>query len=275
MLDEALAEESEGPTPPKVSKNGLSSSSFVYQEQSVKEKSTFKSPLKVQPSTPLSHRDKGQELRAVPGTPDEPAASVTTVRQRIKELQSEITKQQTVISQSSTTPLRQVRHRSPERAVPGTPDEPAASVTTVRQRIKELQSEITKQQTVISQSSTTPLRQVRHRSPERAVPDTPDEPAASVTTASQALNLCAATIEFSGSTEQAEGERLLLLASHRRSACVHEMQRLQVEGAGCAGAPGAASLHITAISVTVEVYLLQASKEVLPHDVKYHISSKK
>lgn len=31
--------------------------------------------------------------------------------------------------------------------------------------------------------------------------------------ASQALNLCAATIEFSGSTEQAEGERLLLLAS--------------------------------------------------------------
>lgn len=32
--------------------------------------------------------------------------------------------------------------------------------------------------------------------------------------ASQALNLCNATIEFSGSREQVEGERLLLLASN-------------------------------------------------------------
>ena len=31
--------------------------------------------------------------------------------------------------------------------------------------------------------------------------------------ASQALNLCRATAEFSGSTEQVEGERLLLVAS--------------------------------------------------------------
>lgn len=31
--------------------------------------------------------------------------------------------------------------------------------------------------------------------------------------ASQALNLCAATVEFSGSTESVEGERYLLLAS--------------------------------------------------------------
>lgn len=38
-------------------------------------------------------------------------------------------------------------------------------------------------------------------------------PFALILQASQALNLCAATIEFSGSTEQAEGERLLLLAS--------------------------------------------------------------
>ncbi|XP_030024100.2 anillin isoform X3 [Manduca sexta] len=263
MLDEALNEESEGPTPPKVNK----------------ERSQFTSPLKTQ----AARVDKGAEL----------VHSVSFYRR----MQN---------ASTPSTPMRVVRHSSPEREVPATPNEPAAAVVTVRQRIKELQNEISKQQTVISQ-------------------------------ASQALNLCAATIEFSGSTEQAEGERLLLLASHRRQACVHEMQRLQVEGAGPAATEGMASLHINGLSVplrrdyvrqlnadgavghhavcllkcrdrvlatsmqltqptgaqlhfpdeirmlgltsdfkvTVEVYLLQASKEVLPHEVKYHISSKK
>jgi len=49
-------------------------------------------------------------------------------------------------------------------------------------KIKKLLSEVCKQQQVIGQ-------------------------------ASQALNLCAATVEFSGSTESVEGERYLLLAS--------------------------------------------------------------
>ncbi|XP_059055978.1 anillin [Achroia grisella] len=282
MLDEAINEEIEGPTPPKVNKHGsLSSTSFVYQE-----KAQFKSPLKCQPqcvtpSTPA--RDKGSEL----------VHSVSFYRR----MQSATT--------TPTTPMRIIRHQSPERDIPPT-SEPAACVTTVRQRIKELQNEITKQQTIISQ-------------------------------ASQALNLCAATIEFSGSTEQAEGERLLLLATHRRQASVHEVQRLQVEGAGPAASAGMAALHINSLvvplrrdyvrqlnadgatghhavcllkcrdrvlassmqltqpnstllhfpdeirmdgltsdfKVTVEVYLLQASKEILPHEVKYHISSKK
>ncbi|KAI8432986.1 hypothetical protein MSG28_013868 [Choristoneura fumiferana] len=281
MLDEALDEESDGPTPPKINKNGcLSSTSFVYQE-----KTQFKSPLKVQPPTAVTPRvDKGSEL----------VHSVSFYRR----MQS--------ASSTPTTPMRVIRHTSPERDVPATPDEPAANVTTVRQRIKELQNEISKQQTVISQ-------------------------------ASQALNLCAATIEFSGSTEQAEGERLLLLATHRRQACLHEVQRLQVEGAGAGAAPGMAALLVDSLSVplrreytrqlnadgavghhavcllkcrdrvvatsmqltkpsaqllhfpdqirmeglasdfkvTVEVYLLQASKEILPHDVKYHITNKK
>lgn len=46
---------------------------------------------------------------------------------------------------------------------------------------------------------------------------------------SQALNLCASTIEFSGSTESVEGERHLLVASHRRQAALNEVQRLRVE----------------------------------------------
>lgn len=52
----------------------------------------------------------------------------------------------------------------------------------VEEKIKKLLDEVCKQQTVISQTS-------------------------------QALNLCAATIEFSGSTESVEGERHLLVAS--------------------------------------------------------------
>lgn len=52
----------------------------------------------------------------------------------------------------------------------------------VEEKIKKLLDEVCKQQTVIAQTS-------------------------------QALNLCAATIEFSGSTESVEGERHLLVAS--------------------------------------------------------------
>ncbi|XP_047505638.1 anillin isoform X2 [Pieris napi] len=275
LLDEAL---NEGPTPPKVNKPAcLSSSSFVYQDRA-----QFKSPLKNQPAATPTRHDKGSEL----------VHSVSFYRR----MQA---------SSTPSTPMRVVRHTSPEREEVGGATSEVPNVTTVRQRIKELQGEISKQQTVISQ-------------------------------ASQALNLCAATIEFSGSTEQAEGERLLLLATHRRQACLHEMQRLQVEGAGPAATAGMASLHIQNIrvplrrdyvrqlhadgavghhavcllkcrdrvlassmqltkpnaplnfpdeismdglasdfKVTVEVYLLQASKELLPHDVKYHISNKK
>ena len=52
----------------------------------------------------------------------------------------------------------------------------------VQEKVKKLLDEVCKQQTIISQTS-------------------------------QALNLCAATIEFSGSTESVEGERHLLVAS--------------------------------------------------------------
>lgn len=54
--------------------------------------------------------------------------------------------------------------------------------TLVQEKLKRLQEEVSKQQTIIGQ-------------------------------ASQALNLCNSTIEFSGSREQVEGERLLLVAS--------------------------------------------------------------
>ncbi|XP_057658228.1 anillin-like isoform X7 [Diorhabda carinulata] len=69
----------------------------------------------------------------------------------------------------------------------------------VKEKIKELQEEVNRQQNIISQTS-------------------------------QALNLCSCTPEFSGSTEQVEAERVLLVATHRRQAALHELQRLKVEG---------------------------------------------
>ncbi|XP_017027461.1 anillin isoform X2 [Drosophila kikkawai] len=74
----------------------------------------------------------------------------------------------------------------------------SSEASQAQDKIKKLLSEVCKQQQVIGQ-------------------------------ASQALNLCAATVEFSGSTESVEGERYLLLATHRRQACLDEVQRLRVE----------------------------------------------
>ncbi|CAK9825438.1 scra [Anthophora retusa] len=69
----------------------------------------------------------------------------------------------------------------------------------VQEKVKRLLDEVCKQQTIIGQ-------------------------------ASQALNLCTSTVEFNGSREQVEGERLLLVATHRRQAALNEVQRLKVEG---------------------------------------------
>jgi actin-binding protein anillin len=47
-----------------------------------------------------------------------------------------------------------------------------------------------------------------------------------ISQASQALNLCCSTVEFSGSAEQVEGERLLLVASKYLSFIVSELKEL-------------------------------------------------
>ncbi|XP_017779672.1 PREDICTED: actin-binding protein anillin-like isoform X2 [Nicrophorus vespilloides] len=99
-------------------------------------------------------------------------------------------KQQT---QKSTTPVRHItREIVEEDEIPEGPNEEVAD------KIKELTEEMNKQQMVISQTSC-------------------------------ALNLCNATPEFTGSTEQVEAEKLLLLATHRRQVASMEIQRLQVE----------------------------------------------
>lgn len=178
----------------------------------------------------------------------------------------------------------------------------------VQEKVKKLLDEVCKQQQIISQTS-------------------------------QALNLCASTVEFSGSTESVEGERHLLVASHRRQAALDEVQRLRIEKClrpmgsprekGClcikditvplkqdyirklaADAvpghnlvcllkynenvlatktiptlPGLVSVRFPDVlqlnnayadfKVTLEIYGMTAQREILPHDVKYHISNNK
>lgn len=98
----------------------------------------------------------------------------------------------------------------------------------VQEKIKNLKEEVNKQQTIIGQSS-------------------------------QAVNFCTATVEFSGSREQVEGERTLLIATHRRQAALNEIQRLKVEGTIRPTVPGASkvqesgSLTISAITLPLKI----------------------
>ncbi|XP_046586323.1 anillin isoform X5 [Neodiprion lecontei] len=135
--------------------------------------------------------------------------------------------------QQSQTPKTPVRHvtRIPEPELTTTTSssqfDERDEYVLVQEKVKHLLEEVCKQQTVISQ-------------------------------ASQALNLCNATVEFSGSREQVEGERLLLVATHRRQAALHEVQRLKVEGTLRPAIPGSpelqecGSLTISAITLPLK-----------------------
>lgn len=101
-------------------------------------------------------------------------------------------------AQGSRTPVRQIT-RQPILTEESPMKQETDNSLEVSEKIQDLMNTVSKQQTVISQ-------------------------------ASQALNLCCSTIEFSGSSEQVEAERLLLVATQRRQAALHEVQRLRVEG---------------------------------------------
>lgn len=86
-------------------------------------------------------------------------------------------------SQTPKTPVRLISRITDKNDSPGSPPvDDKQEALFVQEKVKRLLEEVCKQQTTIGQ-------------------------------ASQALNLCNSTVEFSGSREQVEGERLLLLAS--------------------------------------------------------------
>lgn len=121
--------------------------------------------------------------------------------------------------QDAATPSKQVVRNPEVRKVPindGSRCEDSHEIP-FQHQIRNLQEEINVQQNVIGQ-------------------------------ASQALNLCRATAEFSGSTEQVEGERLLLVASQKRQAAMNEIQRLKTEAAMKKGPSSAVSRGTLSIS---------------------------
>lgn len=208
---------------------------------------------------------------------------------------------------ASNTPVKKVVHKDSS-------DDEEIHIPSVSRKAKEeyenkiqrLLDEVMRQQTIIKQTS-------------------------------QALNLCASTVEFSGSTEAVEGERHLLVATNRRIACLNEVQRLRVEGMMIreGGTKEKGSLTIQEIiiplkqtyisrlandeinghhllclvkynefvlatktlptlpglksvkfqdllslnevyadfKITLEIYGMTAQREVLPHDIKYHIQT--
>ncbi|KAL1501045.1 hypothetical protein ABEB36_006447 [Hypothenemus hampei] len=95
------------------------------------------------------------------------------------------------------TPVRQIIRQPP--LMEEESSESSVEQEEVAKKIALVQEEVNRQQNIIAQTS-------------------------------QALNLCSSTLEFSGSTEQVEAEKVLLVATHRRQAALHELQRLKVEG---------------------------------------------
>ncbi|XP_043524483.1 anillin isoform X1 [Frieseomelitta varia] len=132
-------------------------------------------------------------------------------------------------SQTPKTPVR-IISRTKESTNPisdTTKLDTKSEAILVKEKVKRLLDEVCKQQTIIGQ-------------------------------ASQALNLCTSTVEFNGSREQVEGERLLLVATHRRQAALNEVQRLKVEGSLKPVIPGSpevqesGSLTVSAITLPLK-----------------------
>lgn len=207
---------------------------------------------------------------------------------------------------ANNTPVKKVVHKQEDDLPIESPMISSKAREEAENKIQRLLDEVMRQQTILKQTS-------------------------------QALNLCAATVEFSGSSESVEGERHLLVSTHRRLACMNEVQRLRVEGlmdrVGSGKEKGTLTIkditiplkqtyisrlandeinghHLLCLvkynefvlatktlptlpglksvkfqdlltlsevysdfKVTLEIYGMTAQREVLPHDIKYHIQT--
>ena len=203
MLDEAIDNEEDQPSPAKLLKS--SSSSCGSDQHILRSESTtsweFHTP---QPVRPAPQPSRYQTPLVTPASPVTPGQSGQQV-----EIEGEEGPLLHTVSfyrkQKPETPVQRiVLNPRLEVAGPEVVESPRASIA---QRIHRLQEEAGSQMPVIQQ-------------------------------ASSALNLCRATKEFFGSSEQVEGERLLLVASHKRAAALSEVDRLKTEG-GLGAEPGA------------------------------------
>ncbi|XP_050043337.1 uncharacterized protein [Dermacentor andersoni] len=86
-----------------------------------------------------------------------------------------------------------------------------------------------------------------------------------ISQATQALNLCQASAEFLGSSEQVEGEKLLLIATQKRLAYINEIQRLKVGGDNPASELPRGSVVIKKIRFPINKDALKSSSGFLYH----------
>jgi len=198
MLDEAMDndddddEDEDAPTPPKVFKSSTSSSGSDQIERSESTTSwEFHTP---QPSR-KQHKDMASKFQ----TPLITTSSPTTPQPKVQIEGEEGPLLHTVSfyrKQKPVTPVQRIILNPRLETQPEVVESPRATIT---QKIHQLQEEAGSQMPVIQQ-------------------------------ASSALNLCRSTKEFFGSSEQVEGERLLLVATHKRAGALNEIQRLKTEG---------------------------------------------
>lgn len=151
---------------------------------------------------------------------------------------------QSVYRRFVSTPVRHVEPPAQPPVVQLTPTAQRASQLGIQDQIKALQREVEAQEVVMAQ-------------------------------ASRALEVCRQTMEFSGSAERVEGERLLLLATERRRACLAEVERLKTRG-GCGEGdlvvPERACLTLSQLQLPLKREFLAAQLEgTLGDDVHYFL----
>ena len=195
VLEAALEEEEEevSHTPPKVTKLSSSSSGSEGVGRSSSSSSwQFHTPT----PAPQARDDKFKTPMIVPNSPG-------LASPRVEVEGSEGALMHTVsfyrAQKPANTPVQRIVMEPRLEELGGQQEELASPRATISQRIHRLQEEAATQMPVIQQ-------------------------------ASSALTLCRSTKEFFGSAEQVEGERLLLVASHKRAAALTEIQQLKTEG---------------------------------------------
>jgi len=194
ILDEAMDNDDDAPTPPKIFKSSTSSSGSDQIERS---ESTTSWEFHTPQPTRKHHKDKESKFQ----TPLISTSSPSTPQQRV-EIEGEDGPLMHTVSfyrkqkPATATPVQRIVLNPRLESQPEVLESPRATIT---QKIHQLQEDAGSQMPVIQQ-------------------------------ASSALTLCRATKEFFGSSEQVEGERLLLVATHKRAAALNEIQRLKTEG---------------------------------------------
>ncbi|KAF5291923.1 hypothetical protein FQA39_LY14155 [Lamprigera yunnana] len=196
-LDEALAYEcSDGPTPPKYKRSTSPIDNAMSKSNSFQYKNCSPNKLLLPNADDIFPSKKSKTpVKNLSPNMNEECPSYVVEGDAVLPLTHTVSFYRKQQIQGPKTPVKQVIKYSTIQE--SKEDTVAQEENEVQNKIRVLLNEISKQQTIISQTS-------------------------------QALNLCYSTPEFTGSTEQVEAEKVLLLATQRRGAAQREIERLSV-----------------------------------------------